>query len=117
MARPAAEIDPQLSIFSSNRILPGPIRPLGSRSIRTLSDGNDVGNVVDDLRMAGLFISKSTTGKLDPAGVTADINSKYEDPPEHTVRTDTYSSNCLAPDNSRDVEPLAPLRWRQRCRR
>src|ERR1700722_6628745 len=53
MARPAAEIEPQLSIFSSSRILPGPIRPSRSRSIRTLSDGSNVGDdlVGDDLRI------------------------------------------------------------------
>src|SRR6266404_5809587 len=41
IARPAAEIDPHLSMFSSNWILPGPIRPSGSRSIRTLREGSD----------------------------------------------------------------------------
>src|ERR1700738_2895114 len=42
IARPAAEIEPQLRIFSSNWILPGPMRPSASRSIRTLSDGSDL---------------------------------------------------------------------------
>src|SRR5882757_1522987 len=41
IARPAAEIDPQSRMFSSNWILPGPIRPSGSRSIRTLREGSD----------------------------------------------------------------------------
>src|SRR5258708_28579636 len=41
IARPAAEIDPHLSMFSSNWILPGPIRRSGSRSIRTLREGSD----------------------------------------------------------------------------
>src|SRR5436190_1701506 len=41
IARPAAEIDPQVWMFSSNWILPGPIRPLGCRSIRTLREGSD----------------------------------------------------------------------------
>ena len=40
MARPAAEIDPQESIFSSSWILPGPMRLSESRSMRTLSEGN-----------------------------------------------------------------------------
>lgn len=39
MARPAAEIDPQESIFSSSWILPGPMRLSESRSMRTLSEG------------------------------------------------------------------------------
>ena len=42
IARPAAEIDPQASIFSSNWILPGPIRASPSRSIRTLREGSDL---------------------------------------------------------------------------
>src|ERR1700722_3942579 len=63
MARPAAEIEPQLSIFSSNRILPGPIFPSGSRLIRTLREGNDVG---DDLRMVCWFISKDQPARSDP---------------------------------------------------
>jgi hypothetical protein len=56
MARPAAEIDPQLSIFSSSRILPGPIRPSRSRSIRTLKEGSNLGDdlVSDDLRTSRL---------------------------------------------------------------
>src|ERR1700744_1377038 len=40
MARPAAEIEPNSRIFSRSWILPGPIRPSVSRSMRTLSDGN-----------------------------------------------------------------------------
>src|SRR5438876_7073263 len=40
IARPAAEIEPHLSMFSSNAIFPGPIRPSGSRSIRTLREGS-----------------------------------------------------------------------------
>ncbi len=40
IARPAAEIEPQAWMFSSNWILPGPIRPSASRSIRTLSCGS-----------------------------------------------------------------------------
>src|SRR5579863_40038 len=65
MARPAAEIEPQLSMFSSSKILPGPIRPSESRSIRTLSDGND------DLRMVCLFIFKRPTGEFRLAGIVA----------------------------------------------
>src|SRR3981081_1652286 len=42
IARPAAEIEPQLRIFSSNWIWPGQMRPSESRSIRTLSDGSDL---------------------------------------------------------------------------
>jgi hypothetical protein len=42
IARPAAEIDPQASIFSSNRILPGPMRASPARSIRTLREGIDL---------------------------------------------------------------------------
>src|SRR5258708_7591487 len=42
IARPAAEIEPFLWMFSSNWILPGPIRPSGSRSIRTLREGSDL---------------------------------------------------------------------------
>src|SRR5229473_1720263 len=42
IARPAAEIEPQLWIFSKSWILPGPMRPSESRSIRTLSDGSDL---------------------------------------------------------------------------
>src|SRR6185295_5307091 len=41
MARPAAEIDPNCRMFSSSRILPGPIRPSSSRSMRRLSVGSD----------------------------------------------------------------------------
>src|ERR1700692_458447 len=51
MARPAAEIDPQAWIFSSSWILPGPIRPSVSRSIRTLSDGS---GLALDFCMAGV---------------------------------------------------------------
>src|SRR6266567_8306860 len=40
IARPAAEIEPHLSMFSSNAIFPGPIRPSGSRSMRTLREGS-----------------------------------------------------------------------------
>src|SRR5947199_5476050 len=40
IARPAAEIEPHLSMLSSNAIFPGPIRPSGSRSIRTLREGS-----------------------------------------------------------------------------
>src|ERR1700730_5635927 len=40
IARPAAEIDPQAWIFSKSWILPGPIRPSASRSIRTLREGS-----------------------------------------------------------------------------
>lgn len=60
MARPAAEIEPQLLIFSSSRILPGPIRPFASRSIRTLRDGEDVG---DDLRIDGSLILLEIAGE------------------------------------------------------
>jgi hypothetical protein len=42
MARPAAEIEPQACMLSSNWILPGPIRPFGSRSIRKLNEGIDL---------------------------------------------------------------------------
>lgn len=55
MARPAAEIEPQLLIFSSSRILPGPIRPFASRSIRTLRDGEDVD---DDLRIMARWLPR-----------------------------------------------------------
>jgi hypothetical protein len=48
IARPAAEIEPQECIFSSNAILPGPIRPCASRSMRRLNEGSDLG---DDFRM------------------------------------------------------------------
>ena len=50
LTRPAAEIEPQLLMFSSSRILPGPIRPFASRSIRTLRDGSDA-EADDDLRI------------------------------------------------------------------
>ena len=39
MVRAAAEIEPQASISSSRSILPGPMRPAGSRLILRLSDG------------------------------------------------------------------------------
>src|ERR1700716_2713233 len=42
IARPAAEIEPHVWMFSSNWILPGPIRPSESRSIRTLREGSDL---------------------------------------------------------------------------
>src|SRR6202048_1038016 len=42
MARPAAEIEPSSRIFSSNWILPGPMRPSGSRSMPTLREGSEV---------------------------------------------------------------------------
>src|SRR3984893_15209283 len=42
MARPAAEIEPSSRIFSSNWILPGPMRPSLSRSMRTLRAGRDL---------------------------------------------------------------------------
>src|ERR1700684_827034 len=41
--RPAAEIEPQVSIASSKRILPGPMRSSASRSMRIFSDGDDCG--------------------------------------------------------------------------
>src|ERR1700691_3209671 len=70
MARPAAEIEPQLLIFSSKRILPGPIRPSESRSIRTLSDGND------DLRMVCLFIFKDQpASSISPVSLLVDLAS------------------------------------------
>src|ERR1700748_3465467 len=50
MARPAAEIEPKVRIFSSNWILPGPMRRSTSRSIRTLRDGSET---VEDFRMFG----------------------------------------------------------------
>src|SRR5579871_2121422 len=68
MARPAAEIEPQLLMFSSSRILPGPIRPSASRSIRTLSDGSAVG---DDLRMVSELVLCKRSGGPDPAGIIA----------------------------------------------
>jgi hypothetical protein len=40
IARPAAEIEPQVWMFSKSWILPGPILPSASRSIRTLRDGS-----------------------------------------------------------------------------
>lgn len=49
MARLAEEIEPPARIFSSNWILPGPIRPPVSRSIRRLKDGTDA----DDFCMLG----------------------------------------------------------------
>src|SRR5687768_15612738 len=39
IARAAAEIEPEADISSSSAILPGPIRPSGSRFIRRLSEG------------------------------------------------------------------------------
>src|SRR6266481_5134715 len=42
MARPAAEIEPHSRIFSSSWILPGPMRPSVSRSMRTLREGSDL---------------------------------------------------------------------------
>src|SRR5205823_2816380 len=42
MTRPAAEIEPLRWIVSSNWILPGPIRPPASISMRTLSEGSDL---------------------------------------------------------------------------
>ena len=39
MRRAAAEIDPNAAICSSSSILPGPMRPSGSRLILRLSDG------------------------------------------------------------------------------
>src|SRR6202048_904082 len=42
MARPAGEIEPSSRIFSSNWILPGPMRPSLSRSRRTLRAGSDL---------------------------------------------------------------------------
>ena len=53
IALPAAEIEPQERMFSSNWILPGPIRPSVFRSIRTLNDGSDV---ADGFRMFGLLM-------------------------------------------------------------
>jgi hypothetical protein len=50
IALPAAEIEPQVRIFSSSWILPGPMRPSLSRSIRTLKDGSDA---AEDFRMFG----------------------------------------------------------------
>src|SRR3984957_7642628 len=55
MARPAAEIDPQAWMFSSSWILPGPIRPSVSRSIRTLSEGS---GWALDFFMAGGAVSR-----------------------------------------------------------
>src|ERR1700733_13286100 len=50
IARPAAEIEPQAWMFSKSWILPGPMRPSASRSIRTLREGRDV---VPDFCMEG----------------------------------------------------------------
>src|SRR3569832_2867162 len=47
MARPAAEIEPCCSIFSSSAILPGPIRSPESSSMRRLSDGRAFDFVMD----------------------------------------------------------------------
>ena len=65
MDRPAAEIEPQERIFSSNWILPGPMRSSVSRSIRTLSDGSEV---VEDFGMFGLFmfVDRSQVRMLSP---------------------------------------------------
>src|SRR5215471_14078187 len=50
IARPAAEIEPHERIFSSSRILPGPMLRSVSRSIRMHRDGNDRD---EDFRMFG----------------------------------------------------------------
>src|SRR4029077_1188227 len=60
IARPAAEIEPWERICSSKSILPGPIRPIPSRSIRTLKDGSEV---VADFRMFGRFVLLVSPGK------------------------------------------------------
>jgi hypothetical protein len=52
MARPAAEIEPQAAMLSSNWILPGPSRLSSSKSMRTLSEGS--GFVADALVADGL---------------------------------------------------------------
>ncbi|WP_439926170.1 hypothetical protein [Nitrobacter sp. JJSN] len=56
MARPAAEIEPQVWMLSSNSILPGPIRPFASRSIRKLNDGIDL---LDEACMSRPMVSGS----------------------------------------------------------
>src|SRR5580698_8687013 len=63
MARPAAEIDPQAWMFSSSWILPGPIRPSVSRSIRTLSEGS---GWALDFCMAGGPVSRGVRLPLRP---------------------------------------------------
>src|SRR3974377_2321909 len=54
MARPAAEIEPHSRMFSNSWILPGPIRPSVSRSMRTLSDGSGLAGdfCIEDLPLA-----------------------------------------------------------------
>src|ERR1700728_880438 len=63
MARPAAEIDPQAWIFASSWMLPGPIRPSVSRSIRTLSEGS---GWALDFCMAGGPVSRGVRLPLRP---------------------------------------------------
>lgn len=49
MERPAAEIEPQVRMLSSSWILPGPMRLVGSRSIRKFSESS---GLLDDGRMS-----------------------------------------------------------------
>src|SRR5215472_13571885 len=64
MARPAAEIEPNLRIFSKSRILPGPIRPSASRSMRTLNLGRDV--VAGFCMEVLLFVPRQQFATRDP---------------------------------------------------
>jgi hypothetical protein len=54
MARPAAEIEPQAALLSSNWILPGPSRLASSKSMRTLSEGS--GFAAEALAADGLAV-------------------------------------------------------------
>jgi hypothetical protein len=58
IARPAAEIEPWLRMFSKSWILPGPIRPSVSRSIRTLKCGSvfDEGDLALDFCMTNMLV-------------------------------------------------------------
>jgi hypothetical protein len=58
IARPAAEIEPQVWMFSNSWILPGPMRPSASRSMRTLREGS--GLALD-------FGMEDLLSRLDPA--------------------------------------------------
>lgn len=58
IARPAAEIEPQAAMLSSNWIFPGPSRLSESKSMRTLSDGN--GFAADDLAADDLAVDDLT---------------------------------------------------------
>ncbi|GLK84265.1 hypothetical protein GCM10017653_23350 [Ancylobacter defluvii] len=71
MARPPAEIEPVRTMASSRAILPGPMRPSGSRSIRMESEAM-VSAVQRVERFAAMRVPPSTA----PSGAAPDQHAR-----------------------------------------